>query len=95
MTLVDLLDLAASGYGIPETISQIYDPATGEFLNDQVGDALAVFVVRELSETFDPDADDYAQLAEAVRAISAAVRDLKGVLEALAARHVALPPSER
>jgi hypothetical protein len=51
-----------------------------------VGDTLALFVVRELSETFDPESSDQEQLTEAIRVIGAARSNLDNIIHALERR---------
>lgn len=47
-----------------------------EEVDEQCGDTLALFIVREVKETFDPAAADYAQLEEAQRVIDKAQEEL-------------------
>jgi hypothetical protein len=49
-----------------------------------VGDTLAVFIARELHETFDPDASDRDQLETAQRKIETAMHELRGVVLGIA-----------
>lgn len=82
MTLVQLLDLANQGY--PDGfLAAYYDPETGE-PKDGSGDTLALFIVRELQETFDPHASNKAQTIQAVRRLHKAQEDLSSVIAALA-----------
>ncbi len=77
MKLSELLSVAGQGY--PDTGAYL-DAATG---NDYCDDTLALFVVRELRDTFDHNAPVEAQLNEAIRAMRVAKDDLDGVVEAL------------
>ena len=77
MKLSELLSVAGQGY--PDTGAYL-DAATG---NDYCDDTLALFVVRELKDTFDHNAPVEAQLNEAIRAMRVARDDLDGVVEAL------------
>ena len=81
MTLVELLTLANSGYPDGE-MAGYYDAETGEETNEG-GDTLALFVVREIRETFDADADREAQLTEARRVVQRGIEDLQATLGAL------------
>ncbi len=58
-------------------------------LPSPIGDTLALFVVRELAETFDPEASDGQQVAEAIRVIAAARNNLDNIVSALESRRVA------
>lgn len=77
MKLSELLSVAGQGY--PDTGAYL-DAASG---NDYCDDTLALFVVRELKDTFDHNAPVEAQLNEAIRAMRVAKDDLDGVVEAL------------
>jgi len=81
MTLVELLNQANEGYE-DGYLENYFDPKTGEFVQGK-GDTLSEFIVVELSETFDPDADDETQLSEALSAMDMAKRDIEGVMAAL------------
>lgn len=48
----------------------------------EVGDTLAEFIFRELQDTYDTDASDEQQLAEAVRVMTSAREELEAVEEA-------------
>ena len=77
MKLSELLSVVEQGY--PDTGAYL-DTASG---NDYCDDTLALFVVRELKDTFDHDAPVEVQLNEAIRAMRVARDDLDGVIEAL------------
>lgn len=77
MKLNELLSVAGQGY--PDTWAYL-DAASG---NDYCDDTLALFVVRELRDTFAPSAPAEAQLNEAIRAMRVARDDLDGVVETL------------
>ena len=91
MTLIALIEQASRGYekGIPESplTEQCHPDGTpltlAEYEAHGCGDTLARFVVVELAETFDADAPDDAQLAEAARVVSNARRHLDNVLAVL------------
>lgn len=63
-------------------IQEAYDGIKEDSLGG-CGDTLALFIVRELADTFDEDADDQAQLDEAKRCLRTAVSELEGVIDAL------------
>ena len=84
MTLLELLNIANCGYP-DEWLSFLYHKQTGETLADadEQGDTLALFIVRELTEVFDPtDAGD-VQLCQAIDAMTKARDDLASVVAAL------------
>jgi hypothetical protein len=62
-------------------LSEYFDPATGE-PRDGEGDTLAEFIVKELRDTFDPNASRETQIEEAQRVLSIAIADLELVIEA-------------
>ena len=77
MKLAELIAAANKAY--PDgLIEQSFNPDTGK-AKDGAGDTLALFIVRELSETFDPEASDEDQIKEAVRVLNTAINELSGV----------------
>ena len=84
MKLIDLINTVDEGYG-DGCISAHFDPDTSEVKHQQ-GDTLAEFVVIELSESFDPDADDEDQISAAVFAMERAKQDIENVITALMKR---------
>ena len=92
MNLVDLLNIANAGYGHNELVDDFYNPVTGEIPEDADGrgDSLALYIVRELKDTFDPNATDDAQLAEADRIMQEGIHDLQDVRKALVGARVKL-----
>lgn len=54
----------------------------------QTGDTLAVFIVQEIADTFEPEAEDGEQMAGALRVIHQAIDDLDRVANALNRRIV-------
>ena len=50
---------------------------------EDVGDTLALFIVRELADIYDPDASDAEQTAGACRAMGTAIDELQAVCNAL------------
>lgn len=79
MTLAELLARANSHY--PDGgLGEHYDPKTGEpHASESTGDGLALFVVREIADTFDPLADGDAQLEDARRAVHRAENELGAI----------------
>jgi hypothetical protein len=86
MQLIDLLNIANRGYP-DQWLSLLHHNQTGELLDDadKRGDTLALFIVRELTETFEPTKSSADQLGAAVGAIEVAWEDLDAVRQALAA----------
>lgn len=78
MTLVELLNRANAGYR-DNFLAEYYDPATGEPIDGE-GDSLAHFIVSELSETFEADADEDEQRQEASRVLEQAIDDIRAVI---------------
>lgn len=83
LTLLDLMKWAAIGYPDEGALLNYYNKRTGEPLKRMPrGDTLCDFIVRELSDTFDPKASREDQLTEGIRAINGAIDDLEGVKSA-------------
>lgn len=78
-TLKELLDKAGEGY---ENLDMYYFE-DGSFDPYGHGDGLAMFIVRELSDTFDTNLTKSEKLEEAIRMMQNAIRDLENVVEAL------------
>jgi hypothetical protein len=83
MTLTELITRAASGYPDAQILAYWDFAAERPRANRNGWDTLAYFIAVEIAETFDSEACDEDQLAEAIRAIRRAVRDLQGVIHAL------------
>ena len=81
MKLLELLTTADKGYG-DGAMAGYFDEATGKHKNG-FGDTLAQFVVLELSETFDKDADTATQLSVARNMMRNTQQDLQNVIDAL------------
>ena len=81
MTLLELVTKANKGYE-DGFLSEYFNEETGEYIEGK-GDTLAAFIVIELSETFDSEADDEDQIQAATEALQTAVNDLEGVIDAL------------
>lgn len=83
MTLLELLTLASDSYGDGASIMGCFDPVTGKVRDTKGGDTLALFMARELAETYTEQADDRVQLEDAMRVLEIARDDLQGVIFAL------------
>jgi len=82
MTLNQLIVRAAVAY--PEAaVLDCWDMARERPSKRDSGDTLALFVARELKDTFDPDASEAIQIATAVRAMQRAADELQAVAHAL------------
>lgn len=77
MTLEELLQKANDAYGDNLIIGYFSDPD-----DESMGDTLALFIMRELSETFDKNASEEDQLAEAARVMSTARDEIERVIAA-------------
>jgi hypothetical protein len=75
MTLEELIKVADGAY--PDGL------VARAHKGEDVGDTLATFIARELSDTYGPSASDEEQLAEAARVMGNAHREIGEVLEAL------------
>jgi len=85
MKLIHLLNIANQGYP-DQGLSLAYNPEDGaepEGADEAVGDGLALFIVRELRDTFRPDTDAFDQLTTAAGVLLGAKGDLEEVAEAL------------
>jgi hypothetical protein len=76
LTLPGLLRKAAEGY--PD-LTAFFDAETGAAVEGE-GGGLALFIVRELKDTFDPEATYAEQIEEARRVLARAADDLQGAL---------------
>lgn len=81
MTLLQLLTKANRGY--PDGFLATYFDAESGRPKPGSGDTLAEFVVKELADTFDPDATDERQIREAVCVLQRAQWDLHDAVRAL------------
>lgn len=75
MTLEEILAVADAAYpdGLVSAAAQ----------DMEVGDTLAEFIFRELQDTYDSEANEEQQLAEAIRVIATARAEIEAVEEAL------------
>jgi len=76
MTLPELIHKASEVYD-NRAIQDYFEDDEGEH-----GDTLALFIARELRDTFDPKATDEEQCAEALRVMKVAQLDLDKVIAA-------------
>lgn len=82
MTLNQLVCRAALAY--PEAaVLDCWDTDRERPRRRDTGDTLALFVARELKDTFDPDASEGIQIATAVKAMQRAADELQAVAHAL------------
>lgn len=81
LSLVELLNIANEAYE-DGYLAEYFDPDTGAF-RAGLGDTLAEFIVREIRDTFDPNATRSQQLEEARRVLMNAIDDLENVIERL------------
>jgi len=83
MTLNRLVQKAASAYPDAQVLRYWDEERECATDNPGGGDGLAMFIARELYETFDPDADDGTQTTTAAGAMRRAADDLLAVMDAL------------
>ena len=84
MTLDKIIEIANKAYP-DEFIAQYYENPDLEN-----GDTLAQFITCELVETYDSEATDAQQIAEAIRVISRAAAEVQTVAEAFEEAEVEL-----
>ena len=84
MKFIDIVKLAERGYAkdFPESILLDFVDEQGN-PKDESGDTLALFIVRELHETFDDEAREEDQIDAAINAMRKARSDLDNVIAAL------------
>jgi len=93
MQLLELLNLANKGYD--GGLAEFYEEKTGDVI-DRVGDTLALFIVSELSSTYETGAEDEAQILNAIHAMTVVKNELDSVIIALGSRSITdAPPSTR
>ena len=81
LSLVGLLNIANEAYE-DGYLAEYFAPDTGASRAGS-GDTLAEFIVREIRDTFDPNAIRSEQLEEARRVLMNAIDDLENVIERL------------
>jgi hypothetical protein len=86
--LVDLQKKAIKGYAHGESMGEgdYFDHTSGQPTDWHTGDSLEWFMAIEIAETYDPDASDEQQIAEAIRALQRGVDDLQGAINELERR---------
>lgn len=84
MKLKQIIEIVNRAYSDDGAIKRAFEAETGSIDELLVGDSLAVFIAREIKETYDPDATREQQLEEAYRVMSVAHEQLENVLNALA-----------
>ncbi len=83
MTLTELMQKVIAAYPDPDRIAAYWNPGTGKVNKEASGDTLAEFIVREISETFNPGSSDRLQVRYACTAIRDAIADLEATLTGL------------
>ena len=85
MKLEEIIAIADKAYpdGMVQQAFEAYNRHQETIEDDRVGDGLAEFIVRELTDTYDGGASKKKQLAEAVRCIDRATEELQAVSKAL------------
>lgn len=89
MKLIELMAICDEAYAkdFPESsLEELVNKRSGaplKRLPSPIGDTLALFVVRELSETFDAQASEEQQITEAVRVMEMARGNLDNIIMAL------------
>ena len=92
MNLIQLIRICNEGYtqDFPESsLLEFVNPREGTpllKLPSPIRDTLALFVVRELSETFDAEANDEQQITEAVRVMETGRINIENIISALLMR---------
>ena len=82
MRLPQLVEAAGRFY--PEDfVTRHFDPVRERVRRLRAGDTLAELIVAELVETYEPASTDEAQVAEAIRVLEQAKRDLESSLRGL------------
>ena len=92
MRLKQIMEIANQAYSDDGAVERAFAAETGSIDELLVGDSLAVFIAREIKETYDPDATREKQLDEAYRVMSVAHEQLENVLNALAIASTKRPP---
>lgn len=92
MRLIELLAICHEAYSqdFPESsLLSLVNQRSGEPLKrlpSPIGDTLALFMVRELAETFDAEASDGEQIAEALRVMEMAQANIDNIISVLERR---------
>ena len=83
MQLLEVLNLANKGYD--GGLAEFYEEKTGDVI-DRVGDTLALFIVSELSSTYQAGVEDEGQILHAIHAMTVAKNELESVIIAVQSR---------
>ena len=83
MQLLEVLNLANKGYD--GGLAEFYEEITGDVI-DRVGDTLALFIVSELSSTYQAGVEDEGQILHAIHAMTVAKNELESVIIAVQSR---------
>lgn len=94
MRLVEIMRIANKGYEASDTtrwpgqaaiitLRGFFDPKTGVPLEDEVGDGLAKFIVREIYETYEQKASDTDQLAAVERVLVRAREEIDSTINSI------------
>ena len=75
MTLDEIIQMADEAY--PDGL------VARAHKGEDVGDTLALFIVRELTDIYDPDASDAEQAAATCSALETAINELQAICSAL------------
>jgi hypothetical protein len=82
MTLFKLIARASAGY--PDNyLLECFDTERNKVDVEANGDTLALFIVSEICETFEPNVDDVDQIAQAQNVLQQAIEELTSVQKAL------------
>lgn len=83
MMLNEIMEIAAECYP-DRSIESYWDPAQQRVYGGaDCGDTLALFIVRELRDTYDAELPSEEQIEEAIRVMDRAREDIKGVIDGL------------
>lgn len=81
MQLRDLIALASKGYSDEDLVLDYHD---GKFSPvEPQPDTLALYIARDIADTFDESMTDDQQAAEARRVLETAIDDLRRVIDAI------------
>ena len=81
MTLTEIIKIASAGY--PDNYLMNYWDEENDCVKpdtkNELGDTLALFIVREIKDTYDPDNTDVEQLQETMHTIDDAINEMMDV----------------
>ena len=90
MRLDTIIKIASAAYDVDDLVWQYY-----KYPRQDHGDGLAKFIAREIEETYDREAPSEVQLAEAIRVMDSASRQILSVIDALDNRLIDEMPAKR